>query len=133
MPICYQVNFFKGLTFVWVISLMLFFNNKSTAMILYLVLHGSYGICWVIKDFVFPDLRAQKMGTVCSHALLFTLLIFYWMIPVPLAAGLGDQDPSIVKIGIYSTIYLAGLTLMMGSDYQKYHTLKVRKGKEEFI
>lgn len=96
MPMCYQVNFFKGFTFVWVICLMLYFKNTSPAMILYLILHGSYGICWVIKDFMFPDARAQKMGTVCSHALLFILLTFYWMIPLPLAMGLGPQRLTIL-------------------------------------
>ena len=75
MPMCYTVNFFKGFTFVWVVALMLYFQNYSKAMILYLCLHGTYGFCWVIKDFVFPDARAQKMGTVCSHVLLFTLLV----------------------------------------------------------
>jgi hypothetical protein len=129
MPMCYTVNFFKGFTFVWVVALMLYFQNYSKAMILYLCLHGTYGFCWVIKDFVFPDARAQKMGTVCSHVLLFTLLVFYWMIPIPLAMSLGNQNPSILSMCLYVVVYLTGLVLMMGSDYQKYHSLKVKKGK----
>jgi hypothetical protein len=31
------------------------FQNYSLGMWLYLFLHGTYGICWVTKDWLFPD------------------------------------------------------------------------------
>lgn len=46
------------------------------------------------------------------------------MIPVPLAAGYGVENPSWGRIGLLIGMYLLGLILMMGSDYQKYKRLK---------
>lgn len=128
MPIRYQVNFFKGCTLIWLIFLMYYFNNTSTGMYLYLFLHGTYGILWIIKDFWFPDERAQKPGSVGSHLVLFALLTAYWMIPVPLAMGYGVSSPSFLRIVALLVLYLSGIILMMGSDYQKYKTLQSKKG-----
>lgn len=60
MPIRYQVNFFKGATFIWIIFLMFCIQNYTIEMYIYLLLHGSYGIFWIIKDHYFPDARVQK-------------------------------------------------------------------------
>jgi hypothetical protein len=68
---------------------MSYFQNYSTGMYLYLFLHGTYGICWVIKDIWFPDERVLQKASIGSNLVLFVLLLSYWMIPVPLAAGYG--------------------------------------------
>lgn len=99
-------------------------------MCLYLFLHGSYGICWVVKDLWFPDARLMRKGSIGSQVVLFILLVLYWMIPVPLAAGYGITNPSIGRITFLMVIYLLGIFLMMGADYQKTTTLRKRKGKD---
>jgi hypothetical protein len=68
---------------------MKYFDNYSTSMWLYLFLHGSYGICWVVKDIKFPDRNVLETASIGSHLILFFLLMSYWMIPLPLAAGYG--------------------------------------------
>lgn len=98
-------------------------------MWVYLLLHGSYGLCWVTKDIWFPDARFMRKGSMGSHVLLFILLTLYWMIPVPLAAGYGISNPSTTRITFLICLYLIGMILMMGSDYQKTTTLHKRKGK----
>lgn len=97
-------------------------------MYLYLALHGSYGIFWVIKDIVFPDARFMAKASIGSCLLCFIFLTGYWLIPVPLAAGYGINNPSSERIIFLIILYVAGLILMLGSDYQKYVTLKVKKG-----
>lgn len=129
MPFRVQVNFFKGTTFLWVWCLMHYFLNYSTSMYLYLFLHGSYGICWVIKDVWFPDARLMQKGSIGSQIVLCILLCSYWMIPVPLAAGYGITNPSIGRITFLVLLYLLGVFLMMGADYQKTTTLRMHKGK----
>jgi hypothetical protein len=57
MKMRHVINFFKGTTFLWVLFLMQTYNNYSTGMYLYLCLHGSYGMFWVLKDLTFPDPR----------------------------------------------------------------------------
>jgi hypothetical protein len=124
-----NVNLFKCLTSVWILSLMYYFNNWSKGMWLYLFLHGSYGIAWLIKDRLFPDSQTLKKASLGSHLVLTIVLLFYWMIPMPLALGWGINSPSILRVTTITFFYVLGLVLMMGSDYQKYKTLKMRKGK----
>ena len=98
-------------------------------MWVYLLLHGSYGICWIVKDIWFPDARLMIKGSIGSQIVLFVLLGFYWMIPVPLAAGYGISHPSTGRIAFLICLYLTGIILMMGADHQKTTTLRKRKGK----
>ena len=128
IPLRYTVNFFKGFSFLWILYLIYFFQNRTPVMCLYFCLHGSYGLLWVLKDIYFPDIRALKKATLGSHILLCVLLFGYWCIPVPLAMGYGTVNPSIGWIVSLVVMYLTGLVLMLGSDYQKYCTLKKRKG-----
>jgi hypothetical protein len=98
-------------------------------MYLYLFLHGSYGIFWVLKDIFFPDPRFKSQSSLGSLVLIFLFLTLYWLIPVPLAAGLGVSEPSTARIILLIVMYIGGLILMLGSDYQKYVALKQRPGK----
>lgn len=97
-------------------------------MLLYLAIHGSYGFFWLLKDNFFPDYRSLKTATIGSHFALLVLLSAYWLIPLPMVLGYGVKNPSILRMISIIVMYLIGLTLMMGSDYQKWHTLKRQKG-----
>ena len=78
----------------------------------------------MVKDVTFPDSRWQTKCRIGSSILAFLFLVFYWLIPVPLAAGYGINEPSFARIVFLVSMYVSGLILMMGSDYQKYHALK---------
>jgi len=73
---------------------MVYFNNFSKGMYLYLFLHGTYGFCWIIKDLTFPDARFMQKASIGSCILVFLFLVGYWAIPYPLAAGYGINNPS---------------------------------------
>lgn len=129
LPLRYIINVFKGLTALWVVFLMYYFQNYSTGMIVYLFLHGTYGFAWVWKDLCFPDASFKVKGTFGSLILLSIFLGLYWCIPLPLASGNGVSNPSIIRILLVIIMYLTGLYLMLGSDHQKNLTLTRRKGK----
>lgn len=122
------INFFKGATFPYVILLMLYFRNFSLGMYLYLALHGSYGIVWLLKDWLFPDKTFESKATIGSLAIVTSLLIVYWSLPVFIAAGWGIQTPSYSRIALAVMVYAIGAVLMIGSDAQKTFTLKYKKG-----
>lgn len=128
----YIINTFKGLTFIWVLALMFYFNNFSTGMWLYLFLHGTYGICWLVKDMIFPDGTFKQRATFLSLTILTTFLTGYWCISLPLAAGYGIQSPSTNRIIFLIALYILGLILMMGADYQKTKTLSQKKGTPNY-
>lgn len=102
-------------------------------MYLYLFLHGTYGILWIIKDLTFPDPRFLGKASIGSLILTFSFLTLYWLIPLPLAAGLGVTNPSQLRIIFLIVLYISGLILMLGSDYQKFYALKKKPGKTSII
>lgn len=91
MQMRYVINFFKAMTFLWILFLMNYFNNYSTGMYLYFCLHGSYGIFWLLKDIYYPDSSFKQMSTIISAILLAGVLTLYWMIPLSIATGHGIQ------------------------------------------
>lgn len=60
MKIKHPVNLHKGLTFVFVLALMAIYNNYTIAAWIYLSLHGTYGILWLIKDRLYPDKQWER-------------------------------------------------------------------------
>lgn len=51
----YIANFFKGNTILFLLTLMIYYDNFSKRNIIYTALHGSYGLLWILKDLTFPD------------------------------------------------------------------------------
>ena len=51
----YTVNLAKGTMMFYLFALMCYFDNFSLGAWVYLALHGSYGVLWLVKDIVFPD------------------------------------------------------------------------------
>ena len=51
----WYVDLQKGGMPFYLLGLMLYFDNWSIGMWTYFVLHGSYGIIWVVKGMIFPD------------------------------------------------------------------------------
>ena len=58
------INFQKGGTFVFLGLLMALYGNTSVAAWVYLALHGTYGLVWLLKDMAFPDPNWQKRITI---------------------------------------------------------------------
>ena len=53
------INFQKTGTFPILAFLIAWYHNTSTAAWIYLAMHGSYGLVWIIKDLAFPDAAWQ--------------------------------------------------------------------------
>lgn len=104
------------------------FKNYSNGMKLYLFLHGTYGIFWLLKDLLYPDASFKQMASVGSLIVLTTALCLYWMMPVTIATGYGVQEPTNLRILFCVVTYIIGLILMLGSDIQKTATLAKKKG-----
>ena len=53
------INFQKTGTFPILAFLIAWYHNMSTAAWIYLAMHGSYGLVWIIKELAFPDATWQ--------------------------------------------------------------------------
>lgn len=71
----YIINFQKGSTMLYVFYLMNYFNNYSLSAYLYLALHGTYGIIWLLKDTIMPDKNWNKKATIISSITRFSLVL----------------------------------------------------------
>ncbi len=70
---------------------MQYYQNFSTGIYIYLALHGSYGIVWLFKDYVYGDKTFVGRITIGSSMLLTILLCLYWLMPWFIASRLGIQ------------------------------------------
>ena len=58
------INLQKGGTFLYVLALMNYFKNYNKTAYLYLSLHGTYGLIWLLKDRVIPDIGWERKTTI---------------------------------------------------------------------
>ncbi len=125
------VNFQKGGTMFFVAALMIAYGNFSDAAWVYLALHGTYGVCWILKDLAFGDPRWQVRVTFGGALVSFLLVLGpYWLAPFLLVSDvLGPRpEPSMALLAFAIALHTLGLVIMVAADAQKYYTLKLRPG-----
>jgi protein-S-isoprenylcysteine O-methyltransferase Ste14 len=127
------IDLHKGLTGPLVLALMAAFGVWTTAAWIYLALHGSYGVVWVLKDVTLPDRKWQRRVTWPAAAAAWIFLTHYWVAPALLVLGsagaldLGEWSPaSSPVLAAAVAVYAVGLVLMLGADVQKNLTLGLR-------
>jgi protein-S-isoprenylcysteine O-methyltransferase Ste14 len=102
------------------------FQNWSATAWTYLALHGTYGLCWLIKDATFPDARWNARITLGGGFFAFaTVLGPYWLAPVLVVTPLLGQRPQPAPwlLGAAIALHTLGLALMMAADAQKHGAL----------
>jgi protein-S-isoprenylcysteine O-methyltransferase Ste14 len=121
------INLQKGGTLPFVLTLMWHFDCFTPTALTYAALHGSYGLCWLMKDSIFPDPNWEKKITLASAFNSWALVLgLYWIAPILIVTE--RIEAPVWMLLTSSVVYVVGVVLMMGSDAQKYFTLKVKKG-----
>ncbi len=126
MKVKYPVNLHKGMTALTVLGMMFYYHNFSTGAWVYLALHGSYGLMWILKGQVFPDKQWEQPCSVPYGIFVFAVLGLYWLAPWALISASATPPNYIMALAI--SLNLVGFVLHFGSDAQKYFTLKYRTG-----
>jgi protein-S-isoprenylcysteine O-methyltransferase Ste14 len=126
------INFQKGLTGVFVLGLMFYFENFTTPAWVYLALHGSYGLIWLAKHAAFPDRNWERRITIGGASMMFLLVLGpYWIAPFLLISdwlGPSRALPGPSVLGAAIALHTLGVAMMSAADAQKYFTLKYRPG-----
>ena len=129
IPLNTMINIQKGGTIFYLLILMWYFNNYSLGAYVYLGLHGTYGIVWLIKDFTLPDKTFRKKVSLPVALLIAIVLILYWSIGYIMISGISNQQqPTPLRIFFAFFIFSIGLMLMICTDIQKNLTLTYKKG-----
>jgi steroid 5-alpha reductase family enzyme len=127
MKIATFINAHKILVVPVVAGLMWFYDNWSTEAFLYLALHGTYGVLWLLKSRLFPDRRFDEVQPFWIGALfVFLPLSSYYVAPYLLISRHITLSPPL--FGVVVSCYTLGIFLHYVSDAQKYYTLHERKG-----
>ncbi len=131
LKLAWVINFQKAGTMPLVAGLMLGYRNFSTAAWVYLALHGSYGLCWLLKHLAFRDPRWEARVTFGGAAMTFLLVLGpYWVFPFLLVSDvLGPRPPpSASLLGFCIALHTMGVVIMIAADCQKHFTLMLRPG-----
>ena len=119
------INLHKGLTPLVVIGLMSYYNNFSLPAWIYLSLHGTYGVLWLLKEKIFPDPYFKEDINILTSITGFIFLGSYWIAPFILISNQKVAPNLIIALSI--SLNIIGVFLHFASDAQKYFTLKVKK------
>lgn len=127
LKLSWVINAQKGGTLFFVLALMAAYDTWTPTAWVYLGLHGSYGLLWLLKDRVFPDPSWEKRVTLPSALAVWALVLGpYWLAPWLIVSRRIEAPDWLLGAAILA--YAVGVTLMMGSDAQKFFVLKARRG-----
>ncbi len=118
----------KAVTGLFVLLLMAIYHqwHNPTAWI-YLALHGTYGVLWVLKSRIFPDKSWEQPATWRFALIAWGGLSVYWVAPWILTSR-GVQAPP-WYLAMCVCLYTFGVFFHFASDMQKYMWLKLRPGQ----
>jgi protein-S-isoprenylcysteine O-methyltransferase Ste14 len=126
------INFQKGGSFFFFGFLIWYYQNTSTAAWVYLALHGSYGLVWLIKDLAFPDPNWQIKITIVAGINAFAAVLgLYWVFGWLLISRTSQPVyplPEAVWFALCISLCLIGSVIMIAADAQKFFTLRLQRG-----
>lgn len=127
MKISTFINAHKILLIPVVLWLMWFYDNWSMEAFIYLGLHGSYCLLWLLKHWLFPDRRfAEEKPVWLGVFFIFVPLAGYYVAPFLLISRHVTLPPPLVGVVLF--LYVMGIFLHFVSDAQKYYVLQLRPG-----
>ena len=126
MKVKHFVNLHKGTTFIFVLGLMLAYQNFTLGPWVYLALHGTYGFLWLLKDRLYPDKQWEQEVPWSMGLVGWVLVSLYWAAPFILISS--RVEPPLPLVAVAIALNILGVFLHYGSDAQKYYTLKYKSG-----
>ena len=121
------IDLHKALVIPVVLALMGYYNNGSTDAFVYLGMHGSYSLLWLVKQRTYRDMRFdQRVHPLIGLLFIFLPLAGYYVAPYLLISSYISVPPALVGLAV--CVFTFGGFLHFVSDAQKYYTLQLRKG-----
>ncbi len=130
--LAWVINFQKVGTFPFLGLLIAYYHNTSSAAWIYLAMHGTYGLVWMIKEWAFPDAGWQKFVTIGAGLnVFFGVLFWYWVFGWLLISGYAQPVyplPEYAWFCLCISLCILGSVIMIAADAQKYFTLREKSG-----
>ena len=91
------INAQEATTLLFVAALMLAYRIGSTVAWVYLALHGTYGLCWLLKHVAFPDRTWEVAGSLPEslrvRVVRLEAQVLRLLLLVPVAVRRGQSEP----------------------------------------
>ena len=110
------------LFFIW------YYNQwENTTALIYLALHGSYGMMWVLKSMIFPDKTWESKCSIWYGLYIWGGLTLYWISPFIIMSTPINNSP--MFLGLLVFMFTIGVFFHFASDMQKHAYLKLKPGE----
>ncbi|MEI9999783.1 MAG: DUF1295 domain-containing protein [Verrucomicrobiota bacterium] len=110
-----------------ILMLMALFRNWSLEAVIYLALHGTYCLLWLMKQALFPDRRfEERVPLGIGFTFIFLPLGTYAIAPYLLISRHVTLAPWAIGVALF--LFTLGSFLHYVADAQKYYTLQLRRG-----
>jgi steroid 5-alpha reductase family enzyme len=117
----------KGATVLAVLLIMYWHDAwLNTAAWIYLALHGSYGVMWVMKSRLFGDHSWEAETSPAYGALIWVALSLYWVTPWIISAN--NVNPPAPYLALCIALFAFGVFFHFAADMQKHMHLEYRPG-----
>jgi steroid 5-alpha reductase family enzyme len=117
----------KGISLLVVLGMIAVYSQwQNTTAWVYLALHGSYGILWVLKSRFLPDRQWEEPSTLGFSLIIVGGLCAYWIAPWLLTSQGIEAPPW--YIGLCVSLFSFGVFFHFASDMQKHTALKLHPG-----
>ncbi|MGB3308911.1 MAG: DUF1295 domain-containing protein [Nodosilinea sp.] len=126
MKVKHVINLHKGATAFYIAALMVAYQNFGLGPWVYLALHGTYGILWLLKDHLYPDKQWEQTIPLATGIFGFGFISLYWVAPFLLISR--GVEPPLPLVAAAIALNILGIFLHYVSDAQKYFTLKYQPG-----
>jgi protein-S-isoprenylcysteine O-methyltransferase Ste14 len=124
MKLKYFIDTQKGATAVFVFAMIIVYQQwQNPTAWLYLALHGSYGILWILKSRIFPDQSWEQPTSLGFGIISWLALCLYWVAPWMLNWR-GVLAPG-WYMALCTSLFAIGIFTHFASDMQKYTSLKL--------
>ena len=119
----------KAATGLFALALIAYYNAWDNPLAwLYLAMHGTYGILWIVKSRTFGDMQWERRTSLAYGLFIWSGLSLYWVSPWLIASGRSTMPPA-WYLGVCVLLYSFGVFFHFASDMQKHMWLKLRPGQ----
>ena len=127
-PHRFYIDSHKAVTGLFILGLIAAYDEwENTVAWIYLALHGTYGVLWVLKSHFFGDKSWEREVALAEGLGTWLILSLYWIAPWLIVSGNANEiEPWF--IGLCVSMYAFGLFWHFVSDMQKDMSLKLRPG-----
>src|SRR5262249_17739633 len=114
------IDLHKALVIPVVLALMWYYRNGSTDAFVYLGMHASYSLPWLVNQRTDRDVRFdQRVPPLIGLLFIFLPLAGYYVAPYLLISRYIRVSPALVGLAVF--VFTFGVFLHFVSDAQKYY------------